>query len=265
MKIYYSNLIQSAKTVITASSQQTGFPVSNVANDLKTLVWMTGGILGTEWALFDLGSPQNITDCILFNSTCQGDTVTIEGNSSSDFSSPAFSQSMTLDAFSTLYANFSVQNYRYWRVTIETVVNGVDEPAVRTIGNIYLGTSYQLAQDLDYSEGYKVTRNDLSQTQVTYGGQEYSQDRNQFRTVENIFTMYPQSQYAAFDTWEQAVGTHKPFYINYAPNIAPADPLLNEIIYAKLESLFEQDMLGYDSINASGYFWSTDLTVREQL
>lgn len=262
MKFWYNNLTFSSNTVITASSQQATLPVTNLANDQKTLVWQTGNSLTTEYAVFDLGSAQAVSSVIIFNHnlTNADANIYVEANFSNSFGSPAFSQLLSWSS-GAIWATFNAQTYRYWRVRFDKS----SAAQTRQIGIIYLGSYYTVTQDPDYAQGYKKTRVDLSTFQTTYGGQEYSQSRNQYRNIETVFSMYPQPQADSFDTIAQTVGAHQTFFINCAPNIAPTDPELNEVIYVKYDALFEQDIQGYDAINASGYFYNVDMTFREQL
>lgn len=262
MNLWWKNLASLAATVITASSCQTLYPAANVANDQPTTVWISGYTNSQEWVMVDFGGIAAITDFICaFFLFINPNTALIQGNASSDFTSPAFSAPVTL-LNGVMFASFAVQKFRYWRFIFtkgtpyfddsippnpvlddEGNQEYTDTPTSGAqIGRVFLGQKVQInLPDLD--NGVQPILQDLSEINTSKGGQDYGL----FKPSKRLFTL----------TWTNALGSDKrtlytiykaggkvlKFFIQIDPANLTADPDCNSIVYVR----FNQDPQNLES------------------
>lgn len=174
MKYVDTNYTVQSGTVTTSSSQNVNFPVSNLVNPFRSKVWRTMGCT-SEWVTWDFATAVQIDTCCLFWSKengpklTSGATITLQGNATSVWTSPAFSTTLTINNTYSVAAWFATtaQTYRYWRVTIADPLNpfGYIE-----LGVAFLGASLTLPNT---SNGFKYTLTDLSNVVSTAYGHKY--------------------------------------------------------------------------------------------
>lgn len=129
---------------ITASSSAAGYPVSNVALVDPGKVWQvnTFGSGNNAWFMVDFGAAKALN--ALFLNNCNFASATIQGNATDSWTSPSFSQSVSLgrDDCQVRKGFFALTgfNYRYLRglITFQTLDNAGLYPFV---GNLIVGTS----------------------------------------------------------------------------------------------------------------------------
>ena len=176
MRFLDTNLCTQTATVITASSQQANFAVSNLVNPFRSKVWRSTGC-ASEWVTFDFATAVQVDTCCLFWSKENGPklttaaTITLQGNATNSWSSPAFSTSLsvnnTYSIASYFTANGTNQTYRYWRITIADPLNGF---GYVELGVAFMGVSVALPNT---SNGFKYSLTDLSNVITTAFGHRY--------------------------------------------------------------------------------------------
>jgi hypothetical protein len=255
MRFFYDNWLDYAATVFTESSENTAFPSSNVANQLRAQPWRTGVSAAAEWAQFDLGSAKAVTSFIVLDhNLTAGDTlIKIEGNTTSSFASPAFSQALTW-ASGVISATFASQSYRYWRFSFTKSAAG----ETRDIGRLFLGTYYTTTERPDY-DGWKRGHEDLSIRQRTVGGQYYFEARQRYRTGKFDFSEIENTQKESLVTIAERVGIHTSFFVQADETAASGEA--KEIVYVNFSDLPDFSVSSFDS----DYRWSGTLSVEEQL
>lgn len=255
MRFWYDNWIDYSGVVFTESSENSAFPSSNVANQLREKNWRTGTSAAAEWIQFDLGSAKAVTSILLLdhNLTASDTTLKIEGNTTSSFAAPAFTQAVTW-ASGVISQLFSTQTYRHWRFSFTKSAAG----ETRDIGRLFLGTYYTTTERPDY-DGWRRGHEDLSIVQRTVGGQRYAEARRRYRMGRFEFSAISTTQKDSFLTIVDKVGIHTPFFLQVDETASTGEP--KEIVYVNFKSLPEFNVSAFDS----DFIWDTSLDVEEQL
>lgn len=255
MRFWYDNLIDYSGVAITYATQNSSFPASNVANALRSKPYRTGATIAAEYVQFDLGSAKAVTSFIVLDHTLtSGDTaIKIEGNSSSSFGLPAFSQSLTWSS-GVISQTFASQSYRYWRFSFTKSAAG----ETRDIGRLHLGTYYTTTERPDY-DGWRRGQEDLSSVQRTVGGQRYTDARPAYRTGRYDFSSIANTSKDSLTTLIDRVGIHTPFFAQIDETASSGE--VKEILYVNLKSRPEFDVDAFDA----DYMWSTTIDLEEQL
>lgn len=252
MRLFYTNLIDDSDVVISETSEVSTLPSSNVAHELRGKVWRTGTSVALEAVVFDLGSAQAVTACIILDHTItSGDSlIRIQGNTADSWGAPAFSQTITYAA-DIMSAVFASQSYRYWRFTFTKSAAGES----RDVGRIFLGTYYETEEAPDY-DGLDIAENDLSRSQMSIGGQEYTELLDGWRAIKCDFTHISQTMKDNLTTYARSVKQSVSHFIQVGSS-SPFDA----IYYVKLKNA---PKFGVKAMDASAV-WDVSLDYKEQL
>jgi hypothetical protein len=255
MRFWYDNWIDYSGVVFTESSENSAFPSSNVANQLREKNWRTGTSAAAEWIQFDLGSAKAVTSILLLdhNLTASDTTLKIEGNATSSFAAPTFTQAVTW-ASGVISQLFTVQTFRHWRFSFTKSAAG----DTRDIGRLFLGSYYTTTERPDY-DGWQRGHEDLSIVQRTVGGQRYAEARSKYRTGRFSFSGISNTQKGSLITIVDRVGIHTPLFVQVDETAAAGEA--KEIVYVNFKSLPEFNVSAFDS----DFIWDTSLDVEEQL
>lgn len=122
IKFYAYNLIDQPSTVLTASENLAAYPVENLKDPRRTKKYRS--TTNTITLEVDIINPQPVDSILLADDPLQGFNfdvpVLIEANATSNWTSPAFSTTLTTknDKHGIAYLELSTpENYRYWRFT----------------------------------------------------------------------------------------------------------------------------------------------------
>jgi hypothetical protein len=162
---------------VSVLKQSLGFPNTDKTGGLT----YTGSLISIhtqESVVFDLQTTQDITCVALFWSKEDGirlsdsAVVKIEANATDSWSSPAVSQTLTIDTTYQVASHFFVtaQEYRYWRVTIQDPQNPY---LFVELGLVWIG------EDVGFDEpenGFKFKISDPSNSTRTASGQLYTDE-----------------------------------------------------------------------------------------
>lgn len=125
----------------TASSSQTGFPVTNIQNLDPQIRWKASTYLADQSIVFDFAAPA--APSAIFLNKCNFAGAVVQGNTSDSWGTPAFTQAISLvkDRCLNRKGWFALTgfSYRYMRILIaagQTLDNSESTPA---IGNVLLG------------------------------------------------------------------------------------------------------------------------------
>jgi hypothetical protein len=252
MRFFYSNLIDGASVVITETSEVSTLPSSNVAHEFRSVPWRTGTSVALEAVVFDLGSAQAVTACIILDHTLTaGDSlIKIQGHTSDSWGAPDVNETLTwsADAISKV---FSSASKRYWRFTFTKSASGES----RDIGRIFLGTYYEIDEGPAY-DGYDEEIRDLSRKQKTLGGQTYTEVLPQYCMLKTGFSHITTTALTNLKTYIAAVGESVAHFIQ----VSTASPF-NEVFYVKLARATKPKAVVMDSTPS----WDLDLEFEEQL
>jgi hypothetical protein len=168
MRIYYSNLIQTATLI--PSSSDVNQDVERLKQPHLASIFRFGG--DDENLVIDLQSAQNIKSFIvdIGNMTGQG-TYTLEANTTDEWTSPIYSSSL-LTTDTMFYLDLD-ETYRYWRLKITDVGVGKLEIGYVQIGGEYLQMP---GISLDTTLSFTTT----SQQTLSISGQVYGDEGYQF-------------------------------------------------------------------------------------
>lgn len=150
---------------------------------------------------------------------------------------------------------FSLTSSRYWRVKFTKSAAGIS----RDIGRVFIGNYADFAGLPDW-DGFKVKVNDMSQTDRSEGGQTYSAQRPQFRSIKLEMSGASAGQAIALKTHGETVGIHTPFFLQ--ADTAATDET-GEVFYVKLSDVPDRNADGLDSDGAIA--WAAPMNVEEEL
>jgi hypothetical protein len=211
IRFLWENYVDASPTVISASSEGSDLPASNVQHPHRQQVWRTGTAASLEWIKFDLGSARAIKAFAAINhNLVAGDSlIKIQANASDSWGSPSVDVTIPYNAGNLVNYWTSFQQYRWWRFTFTKSSSSV----TRDVGRIYLGSFYEAAKNISY-EGLTIKPVDLSITERTPGGQTYSKAEGIFNEIETDFDFFGDAQMEQFLSMLSAVGTHTPIIID---------------------------------------------------
>ena len=169
---YPLNHIEESYTRITSNSENSFFPLANLKNVLSTKLFRTQVGTTTAEVVFDFRSLKDVDAAIIQAPTVGtfgfSGAVTVEANGTNNFTSPAFTTTITpnysLGLGITVFG--STESYRFWRVSVSTTSQYVE------LGNIYLGPKVTLSNNnIDF--GWKYDLDDRSSMATNRYGQKY--------------------------------------------------------------------------------------------
>lgn len=252
MKLMTTNFCTQAATVITASSADTNFPVSNLKNPFRSKRWRSTGVT-SENVVFDIVTTESIDsvvilwpkeDGILLSNTA---TITIQANATNTWGAPAVSQVLTVDNTYMLASYYfsTSQNYRYWRVLIQDTGN---PNGYVGLGVVWLGKSLSIP---NAQNGFSYSLADMSKITKTDFGHTYVDEYPQMITMQFA---YKTMQYADVQTLENA------FRVNGVsdPVMVVLDPtaiVFNKnhfAVYGKFQPAFSLTHVNYDILDSGG-------------
>ncbi len=252
MRIFFDDLIDSA--VLTTSSSNVDFPVSNLLNLIPSRVYKTGATLTEEFIIFDLVTPQLVTSFIAFNQNFDSTetTVKIQGNAINDFSSPSIDETLTVTVGEPITKIFTGGSFRFWRFVFTKASSG----DVKSIGRIFLG-DFKTLEDPSF-QGYSINLQDLSESEKSIGGQTFSEAKSQFRELTLNFPIVEETFRNDMDIIFKTVGTHTTFFIQ----VLTTTPL-DEFLYMKFTDSRSFSVNSWDSLTDPS--WSHDTSMEEMI
>ena len=169
IKFFANNLVESA--IISASSENAQYPLSNLQHDFRTKVYRSTS--NSDTVVFDMGSTEDVDSIALLDNWRSGfgvTTVTIEANATDSWGAPSFTTTMTLDqTFGIGIKEFTQESYRFWRLTLTSTLGYCE------LAHVFIGKAVSITTNgLDYGFSYK--NNDLKKESQTRYGQEYIDD-----------------------------------------------------------------------------------------
>jgi len=153
ISLYHNNLAKTAALI--PSSENAQFPAENIKDNFRTKVWRS--LTNSDNLILDLGTIETIQAFGIVDNWRDGfgiTSLTLEANASTDFSSPAFTQAITLDTeFGVAVIEFATpQTFRYWRL-VATSTLGFCE-----LANVFLGTIKKFNFDFNWTHRSKDLR-----------------------------------------------------------------------------------------------------------
>ena len=207
-KFLANNLVDQAS--IFTSSENSQFPASNIKHDFRTKVYRSTS--NSDNIVFDLGSIEDVDHVAICDNWQDGfgvSSVTIEANGTDNWSSPAFSTSMTLDTeFGvSIKALSSQQSYRFWRLVLTSTLGYCE------ISHVFIGKASSISTN-GVSYGWSYKNNDLKNQATSRYGQEFIDYKTTVKELTNLsFKVMNTSELdQVFDVYDNR-GTIRPFYV----------------------------------------------------
>lgn len=219
----YNNLLDSA--TITASSEASGFPASNLKNPHRTKTWKTaGGTAGTAQLVIDHGTAKAVQDIALtgYDWAAAPGTLVMEFNDADAWGAPAKSETLTWVSGTTPGGNkgtiikhlAAAWTYRYNRLSV------VNAPGDWNLGRLFVGSAFEPART--YGWGYSESVVDPSIISQTIGGQDHADEIERYRVISVNGIILTQAQWVLYQAMINAVGMRKELFValDYAGEVA---------------------------------------------
>ena len=211
----YNNLLDTA--TLTESSEASGFPAENVQHPFRTKVWTTEGATpGTANLVIDHGSAKAVNCIVLANydwASAPG-TLDIEFNATDSWEGPDHTESLTWSANPTAYGNkaviikkFDTQTYQYNRLNV------VYATGDWSLGRIFLGSYFEPTKNYQHKWGQNLL--DDSATAQTIGGQDHTDEREKYRTLQIETLVKTQAQWRLYQTMINNAGQNKEMFVAF--------------------------------------------------
>ena len=254
-QFFFENIFDAA--TLTASSEDSDFPASNLQHPFRTKVWRTSGATaGTANLVIDHGSAKAVTAIILanYNWTEAPGTFDLEFHTSDSWGAPSATVDLTSvfaatpDSFgnrNVILSTFASKSYRYNRLNIVYSPGAV--PTDWDLGRIFLGTYFEPTYDYLYEHYERIV--DPSYIGSSVGGQEHVDEISKYREKEISFVAQTYAQWRLFQDVVNEVGFSKDLFVAFDPDNYP-----NEMTwYCK--------MTGFDQVKTSGH--RVDMSFKE--
>lgn len=248
--------------VITATSEDDNFPVSNLTDFFRSRVFRTGSVATTQRIVLDLRTAEEIdTFSVLFN-PIQGEgvklsdsaVIKLQANATDSWASPALEVTLSIDEAYSVITHFftSPESYRFWALEITDTANAY---GYIEVAKLLLGKATQLGQNPEI--GFRDRLTDQSKTSETAYGHRYAD-------------VYPTRRAFEFDYQamaEEDIETLQQIFLRVG-KVTPIALALDPT-----ESLFDKDrffLYGYlndqfESVNRFYSYFNTGLRLEEAM
>lgn len=154
------NIATAPSTVITAENEDPFYPATNIQHNHTTKVFRTTTGINSCAIIFDLKTTEDIDSILVAPNALEGfgyTSITIEANATNEWSSPAFTTTLTVSAeFNLGVKTFSAQSFRFWRLTFGTSGNYVE------VSKVFIGKKTTLDNNsIDFGWTYTNTDNSI--------------------------------------------------------------------------------------------------------
>jgi len=256
MRFFHTNLLDVDGVAITASSEQSALPATNVVQEHIAKTWRTTGSNTNENVIFDLGSSKSPTSFLVagHDLTNSDSNIKLNGSANNIIYSAVGDNPMTY-ASGVMSNIFAATGFRYWQFYFTKSASS----EIRNVGRLFLGTYTDIVEDFDWGD-FDQGRRDLSVNYRSIGGQTWSDVREQFRTFSGTASAISQASADSLESIAAQVGTHTPFFVKLNTSDATSVPT-GEYLYVKFKSLTGRKVESYDG----EYKWNVKIELEEQL
>lgn len=245
MRIIYDNTIKNSS--IEASSENTYFKFDTALTDSRLSRIGKTLDIDNQWLKFSYDAPVPISYVVVGGHNISDTaTVRIEGNTTDDFTSPAFSQTLTVKP--TICENTGTQTYQYYRLFIDDPENADN---YIYLSKVFLAQYMQMPpMELGQSIVFKTNSN----TAVSTSGQRYVHKSIKFKEVEIRLAKTDQAKKEEYDLFFSIIDLD-PFYLLVWENDLDVEPPL----YCALDD--SPDWMRIKS--SEGIFWNFKFNATE--
>lgn len=207
ISFYADNLIDQSN--ITASTENALFPASNLTHAFRTKVFRSTS--NSDSVVFDFLENSEVDSIIIVDNPRAGfgvTTVTLELNATNNWTSPAFSQVVTLNQVHGIgHAEFATQNYRFARIVMTSTLGYCE------LSKVFIGKKIAFANGMGIDLGWTYQDQDLSSVRENSYGQKFVDLKTRRRRISfSIKSMNPDEFDQVMEIYD-AKSITKPFFM----------------------------------------------------
>jgi hypothetical protein len=213
IQFFYYNLVEQPATIITADSENSLFPLTNLKDTRSSKVYRS--INDTANVVFDFISAEPVDSILVKGHFKQGvgfnGTLTIKANATNaDWSNPAFQTTLVFNPKHNLGYTLldAAQEYRFWRIE-------ADGSSYVELANIFIGRAFEPSRNIQ--NGFAFENEDLSTTRRTRYGQKLSDIIADQKIIRGGIRLIEKENLSEFMEFIDYVGEHRPFYVILDP------------------------------------------------
>ena len=206
------NLVTARGTELSSTSNDAFYPVENIQHDHTTKVYRSQIGVNTASVTFDFKTIEPVDSIVIAPSSVDGwgfsGAMTIEANGTANFSSPAFTTTLTpnYDFNLGIKELGSVQSYRFWRITASGVGDYVE------FSKIFIGSKLTLANNnIDF--GWSFQLRDNSAIVTNRYRQRFIDTINTEKVISASYKLLDISEVETLMGMFDDHGVHKPFFM----------------------------------------------------
>lgn len=206
MILAWNNYFDQA-SLLTPSSEKTGYPILNAINIQLAKIWRMESDSAEE-VVIDLGTAKEVSFVgIAGHNLSSSADVRLQGNSSDSWGSPPFEVVIPAGE-SIMFKKFALTSYRYWRLYLDDPTNVT---TYLYIGRIFLGPVQQFTYQ--FSSEFAIELLDSSVVQYSISGQLFGDDGIIARRVPLTFPYVTNQERKDIRISYEAVKKTKPVFV----------------------------------------------------
>lgn len=207
IKFYSSNLLDQA--LLTPSSQNLLFPVTNLNHPFRTKVFRSTS--NTSNLVMDFGETSEMDSILVVDDPRNGfgvSTITLELNTVNTWTTPAFSQVLTMNTYQGLaYAEFPLKTYRYARLVMTSTLGYCE------LSKFFIGKAIGFESGMGIDLGWNFADKELSTVKENRYGQKFVDVVARQRQMSfSINTMTKDELDQVFEVYDSK-GITEPFFV----------------------------------------------------
>ena len=249
--VYQNELIQSG-VVITASSADFGYPVTNLADPARWKTWRSTSSTGDQWVKFDLGAAKTLKVLQIADFVAHtGGVIRAQANATDVWTAPTLDTALTLpnpNYTRTAGIWITTQTLRWVRFLFQNsgAVNMKVSLGVAAAGD-YIEPAVSLAP------GYTIGRTLGSEVHRVPGGQRSAERKTDYFTLKAGFMKEAEADRQNLMKASYSLGNHTPHFFA----INPDDPAYM-VFYGRFDSGFDYEHIVLGRWNMP-FSWSEDV------
>lgn len=210
IKLLYTNLVDKAE--LTASSEDAFFPVSNIKNHFTTKAYRSESGTPSADVIFDLRTIEDVDYILVKGNALDGrgfnGSLTIEANATANFTSPAFTTSLTFDdQFNIGILKLpSTETFRFWRI----VGSGT---SFFELSNVFIGVDGLNFTQNNVDYGWTNQNIDNSKFRTNRYGQRFIDEINDIQRYNLSVSNMNVAEKELMEVITDTVGKHQPFWM----------------------------------------------------
>lgn len=247
---YSDNLVDQA--VITSSTENLNFPLDNLKDHRRSKVFRS--TTNSDEVVFDFQETSEIDSVFFVDSKRYGfgfSTATIEGNAINDWTSPIFSESLSIDIKHGVGKNeFDIQSARFARLSLTSTLGYCE------LSKLFIGKKLKLLNNRGINFGWTFKDEDMSTSKENSYGQRFSDKKTRRRHFNFSFNLLTKDQLDQIFSILDSKGTTAPFYISIGcPDMTNSIERYSAMVFLKddppiTNNYFNRYSLSFDVVEA---------------